>query len=166
MQVFSQSKGDKSINRNDGEIRVDGGMASGRQSSETVSSIGAGMLITGNIVCAGSMQVLGRIVGDVHAANLIIGEGAHIEGNVIAQETVVYGVFKGTIHANSVKLQSTAVVDGEILSKSLTIEQSAQFEGIARRLDKPVDAPSTDQVSGGETPASTAEVLSFSGAAS
>ena len=163
MKLFSQSKGDKSVNRNDGEIRVD---ASGRQSPETVSSIGRGMLITGNIVCAGSMQVLGRVVGDIHAANLIIGEGAYTEGNVIAQETVVHGVFKGTIHANSVKLQSTAVVDGEILSKSLTIEQSAQFEGIARRLDKPIDPPSSEQING-ERPASgsMAEVFPISGAA-
>jgi cytoskeletal protein CcmA (bactofilin family) len=167
MKVFSQSKGDKSIHRNDGEIRVDDGVASGRQSPETVSSLGRGMLVTGNIVCAGSMQVLGRVTGDIHAANLIIGEGAHVEGNVIAQETVVHGVFKGTIHANSVKLQSTAVVDGEILSKSLTIEQSAQFEGVARRLDKPVEAPSSEQARG-ERPAlagSMAEVFSISGAA-
>jgi cytoskeletal protein CcmA (bactofilin family) len=167
MKLFSQSKGDKSVNRNDGEIRVDDGIASGRQSPETVSSIGRGMLITGNIVCAGSMQVLGRVVGDIHAANLIIGEGAYTEGNVIAQETVVHGVFKGTIHANSVKLQSTAVVDGEILSKSLTIEQSAQFEGIARRLDKPVEAPSSEQARG-EKPVvapSMAEVFPISGAA-
>jgi hypothetical protein len=33
------------------------------------------------------------------------------------------------------------VVEGEIYSKSLTIEHEAQFEGVSRRLDKPVDAP-------------------------
>ena len=38
-----------------------------------------------------------------------------------------------------------AVVEGEIYSKSLTIEHQAQFEGVSRRLDKPVDAPSSAQ---------------------
>jgi cytoskeletal protein CcmA (bactofilin family) len=54
-------------------------------------------------------------------------------------------MFKGVIHSNSVKLQGTAVVEGEIYSKSLTIEHQAQFEGVSRRLDKPVDAPSSAQ---------------------
>jgi cytoskeletal protein CcmA (bactofilin family) len=54
----------------------------------------------------------------------------------------VQGEFKGTINGNNVKLQGTAVVDGEIFNKSLTIEQNARFEGVARRLDKPVAAPS------------------------
>ncbi len=164
--MFSQSKGDKSVIRNDGDIRVDDGILPGRQSSEAVSALGRGMLVTGNIVCAGSMQVLGRVIGDIHAANLVIGEGAHVEGNVVALETVIQGFFKGTIHANSVKLQSTAVVDGEILNKSLTIEQNAQFEGVARRLDKPVEAPSDEQARGERQPsASMAEVFPISGAA-
>jgi len=60
----------------------------------------------------------------------------------------------------------TAVVDGEILNKSLTIEQNAQFEGVARRLDKPVEAPSDEQARGERQPsASMAEVFPISGAA-
>ncbi|MGN6572274.1 MAG: hypothetical protein ACTHLO_12755 [Pseudolabrys sp.] len=49
------------------------------------------------------------------------------------------------------KLQGTAVVDGEIYNRSLTIEQNAQFEGVARRLDRPVDAPSADRIKGDTT---------------
>jgi cytoskeletal protein CcmA (bactofilin family) len=159
---FSQPKGErdmKSLNSTDGGPRFD------EAASGTVSALGRGMLVTGNIVCAGSVQIFGRVIGDIHASNLVIGEGAHVEGNVIAQETVIQGVFKGTIRANSVKLQSTAVVDGEIFNKSLTIEQNAQFEGVARRLEKPVEPPSIDQAKG-EKPmsGSRAEVVPFSGA--
>ena len=46
--------------------------------------------------------------------------------------------------------RDTAVVDGEIFNKSLTIEQNALFEGVARRLDKPVTPPSSAQVKGEE----------------
>jgi cytoskeletal protein CcmA (bactofilin family) len=59
---------------------------------------------------------------------------------------VIKGEFKGTVHGNTVRLQGTAIVDGEIFNRSLTIEQNAQFEGVARRLDRPVDAPSMDRV--------------------
>lgn len=120
--------------------------AASKPAADVVSTIGPGMLITGNVVCTGALQISGRLVGDVHAARLVICEGAHVEGKIVAQEAVIYGAFKGTIHGNNVKLQATAVVDGEIYNKSLAIEQSAQFEGIARRLDRAVDAPVDAQV--------------------
>ena len=109
------------------------------------------MLITGNLVCAGSVQIHGKIVGDIHAAHLLICDGAEVHGKIMALETVIDGVFKGTIHSNSVKLERTAVVDGEIFNKSLTIEQGAQFEGASRRLEKPIDAPSTVRVKANKT---------------
>lgn len=121
--------------------RVESALASNRP-QETVSTIGSGMLINGNIVSTGAIQVFGRVLGDIHAARIVICDGAYVEGKVIAQETVIDGDFKGTVHANTVKLQSTAKVDGEIYNKSLSIEQDAQFEGVARRLDKPIEAPS------------------------
>jgi cytoskeletal protein CcmA (bactofilin family) len=164
---FSQSKGErdrKGLNPADGQARYDEA-APGKSSPDVVSALGRGMLVTGNIVCAGSMQISGRVIGDIHAANLVICEGAHVEGNITAQEAVIQGVFKGTIHANSVKLQSTAVVDGEILKQSLTIEPNAQFEGLSRRLEKPIEAPSSDQVRGGRSASGSAEVVPISGAA-
>jgi cytoskeletal protein CcmA (bactofilin family) len=112
---------------------------------EIVSTLGHGMVITGNIVCAGAMHVFGRVVGDIHASQLVICEGAKVEGKIIAPDLVVQGEFKGTISGNNVKLQGSAVVDGEIFNKSLTIEQNALFEGVARRLDKPVAPPSAGQ---------------------
>lgn len=119
--------------------------ASSSKVQETVSTLGSGMLITGNIVSTGAVQIFGRVVGDIHAARLAICDGAYVEGKVLAQEAVIDGTFKGTIHANTVKLQATARVEGEVYNKSLTIEQNAQFEGVARRLDKAVEAPSSSQ---------------------
>jgi len=57
----------------------------------------------------------------------------------------VHGIFNGTIHANTVKLQGAAKVDGEIFNKSLTIDPNVQFEGVSRRLERPVDAPKAGQ---------------------
>ncbi len=113
---------------------------------EQASTLAAGMLITGNIISAGSVQIFGRVVGDIHAAQLVISEGAYVEGKAMAQDMVISGAFKGTIHGNSVKLTNTAVVDGEIYKQSLMIDENAQFEGMSRRLEKPVEAPSRAQV--------------------
>ena len=150
MSYFSQSKGErdmKNAKQPAGEPSLNEEAAPGK---DAVSVLGQGMLITGNIVCAGSVQIFGRVIGDIHASQLTICEGAKVEGKVIAPETTIQGTFSGTINANNVKLQSTAVVDGEIFNKSLTIEQNALFEGVARRLDKPVAAPSSAQAQGEE----------------
>ena len=114
--------------------------------SDDASVIGAGMTITGNIVCTGSLQIFGRVTGDIHAAHLAIKEGARVEGKVIALDAVIEGTFNGTIHGNAVKLQKTAVVDGEIFNKSLAIEENARFEGVSRRLERAVEPPSANAV--------------------
>ena len=115
---------------------------------EIVSTFAAGLLITGNVVSTGGVQVFGRVDGDIHAAHLVVGKGANINGNARAQDVVIDGAFKGIIHGNNVKLQATAAVEGEIYNRSLSIDQSAQFEGVARRLAQPVEAPSEDQIKG------------------
>jgi len=138
--------------------------ANGRSAPETVSTLGQGMLITGNIVCAGPLNVYGRVVGDIHASQLTIGEGAKVEGKVIAPETVIQGEFHGTIQSNTVKLQETAVVEGEIFNKSLAIEQTARFEGVSRRLERPVEAPTMEQITGEAPPVVPVQSAAFQGA--
>jgi cytoskeletal protein CcmA (bactofilin family) len=171
VSIFSQGKGERDMMKSSikEEVRFSeqAPLAKMPGKPEIVSTLGHGMTITGNIVCTGAMHVFGRVIGDIHAAQLVICEGAKVEGKLIAPELVVQGEFRGTITGNNVKLQSTAVVDGEIFNKSLTIEQDALFEGVARRIDKPVSAPSAFEPKVEApmqlTPAQTFEPQSFQG---
>jgi len=119
-----------------------------KSAQDVLSTFGHGMLVTGNVVCTGALQIFGRVTGEIHAAKVVICEGAKVEGKIRAQDVVIQGEFLGTVHANSVKLQSTAKVDGEVFNKQLSIEQNALFEGVSRRLERPIEPPSADQVSG------------------
>src|SRR6516225_9635538 len=49
----------------------------------TASCIGSGMSIIGNIECNGAAQVC---EGELRASDLLIGDGAQVEGSVIAQD--------------------------------------------------------------------------------
>ena len=149
MNYFSQPKGQpdmKGVKQAAGAPRRDA--ASGQASPELISTFGAGMLVTGNIVCPGALQIYGRVNGDILASHLVVCAGAQVEGKIVAQEAVIQGTFSGTIHGNNVRLEGTAVVDGEIFNKSLTIEQDALFEGMSRRLERPVEVPSTNKING------------------
>ena len=108
------------------------------------SCIGSGMSIVGNIECNGPAQVFGRIKGELRASDLLIGDGAEIEGSVIAQDVTVCGRVKGTIHAVRVKLQNGGSVEGDIFHRSLSIDENSLFEGSSRRVENPTDAPLVD----------------------
>jgi cytoskeletal protein CcmA (bactofilin family) len=110
----------------------------------TRSCIGSGMSIVGNIECNGSAQVFGQIKGEVRASDLLIGDGAQIEGTVIAQNVTVCGCVKGTIRAVRVKLQNGGAVEGDIFHRSLSIDEDSQFEGSSRRVENQTDLPSVE----------------------
>jgi len=131
---------------------------------ETISSIGAGMAMTGTIVCDGPMQIHGRVEGDLRATEILIGDSAHVEGNIVAQELIIRGHVKGTIRAVRVKLQGNGTVEGDIFHRSLAIEENAQFEGSSHRVENPMEgAPAAAATASGTsspsgTPSSRAQL--------
>jgi cytoskeletal protein CcmA (bactofilin family) len=106
----------------------------------TASCIGSDMSIVGNIECKGPAQVFGRVEGELHASELLIGDGAQIEGSIIAQNVTVCGRVKGIIRAVRVKLQNGGAVEGDIFHRSLAIDENSLFEGSSRRVENPTEA--------------------------
>ncbi len=102
------------------------------------SVIGPDLIITGNLVSKGEMQIDGEVQGDIRGTNIIIGERARITGTVIAEETVIRGQVMGSVRSRRVMLQTSSRVEGDIYHQSLAIEQGAYFEGKSRRSDDPL----------------------------
>ena len=90
------------------------------------------MTVVGKISSEGTLSVLGRVEGELHASIVRISDGAQVEGTIAAQELTIGGRFKGTIQADRVTLTSSAVVEGEIHHRSLAIEENAWFAGVSR----------------------------------
>jgi cytoskeletal protein CcmA (bactofilin family) len=99
--------------------------------STEISCIGPGMTVVGKISSEGSLNVLGRVEGELHASIVRISDGAEVEGTIAAQELTIGGRFKGIIQAERVTLTSSAVVEGEIHHGSLAIEENAWFAGVS-----------------------------------
>jgi cytoskeletal protein CcmA (bactofilin family) len=110
-------------------------------SQEATSTISAGMSIVGKVSSDGTVKIFGRVEGELHAAAVMIADGAQVEGDIVADDLAVGGRVKGTIHANRVKLNGTAVVEGDIFHRSLSIEENARFEGSSRREESVIDKP-------------------------
>ena len=80
--------------------------------STEISCIGPGMTVVGKISSEGTLNVFGRVEGELHASIVRISDGAEVEGTIAAQELTIGGRFKGTIQADRVMLTSSAVVEG------------------------------------------------------
>ena len=64
----------------------------GAPESETVSFIGSGMQVVGNVDCAGVIKVAGTVLGNVNAARqVLVTRGGKVDGDVHAHEAVVDG---------------------------------------------------------------------------
>lgn len=111
------------------------------------SIISADLRITGDLVCSGDVQIDGWVEGDIQSRNITIGEGATVQGGLQAESVRICGLVNGEIRADMVVLEKTARVTGDILHKSLAIEQGAYLEGMCRRTDThPVTAVATNAV--------------------
>ena len=109
------------------------------KSGDEISSISSGMTIVGKISGTGTIRICGHIEGELHASTVLIDNGAQA-GDIVAEELIIGdGRVKGTIHANRVKLNSTAIVEGDIFHRSLSIDENARFEGTSRREKADID---------------------------
>ena len=77
----------------------------------------------------------------------MIADSGRIDGDIVAEELTIGGRVKGNIYALRVKLRDTAVVEGDIYHRSLSLDENAWFEGWSRPEDNLPEPPSTIEVS-------------------
>ncbi len=111
--------------------------ASSLRPNNPMSIIGADLIVTGNLISRGQVQVDGEIQGDVHASLVSVGETARVTGSIVGEEVVVRGHVLGSVRGRRVLLQTSSHVEGDVFHQTLAIEQGAYFEGKSRRAEDP-----------------------------
>ena len=113
--------------------------------------------VDGNIRCTGKLIVGGRVVGDIDAGDFYaesanisgeirsqgtvkIGVGSVTIGNISAETAVIAGAVKGDIDIkDSVVIDSTAIVVGNIKSKSVQVNSGAIVDGFCKQVYSDTD---------------------------
>lgn len=124
---------------------------------ETNGSINVYGKVVGNIKCLGKVSVTGTIVGTTHASEIFannariegdvisegcvkVGNGSVIIGAVSATSAVIGGAIKGDIDVHGpVIVDATAVVKGDIKSRSVQINNGAVIDGRCSQCYADVD---------------------------
>ena len=130
-----------------GDLRTDGcidliGTVNGAVSCDGKLIIGG--FIKGDVQVGELYANAARVEGDVHVVDAAkIGVGTVIVGNVFAGSAVIAGAVKGDIDVQgSVIVDSTAVIMGNIKSKSVQINNGAVIEGMCSQCYSEIDVKS------------------------
>lgn len=111
------------------------GTAAGRRTSGKLRSvIGADLQVEGSLERADSIQVDGTVTGDIHAtAEVIVGDGGRVDGDITAPRIVVGGAVSGELEADDeLVLRETAELTGDARAPVVVIESGASMRGNLR----------------------------------
>lgn len=109
-------------------------------SKMTASTIGTDLTILGEkitIISQYMLQIDGDVRADINGKKVTIGPEGSVIGTITADSVEIHGGLRGAVNAESVLLQSTAQVEGDIHHQTLSIAEGAEFDGSVRRPKDP-----------------------------
>jgi cytoskeletal protein CcmA (bactofilin family) len=104
--------------------------------SGNLSFLGADVTVTGNIGGDGNLHIDGRVDGDVQCGALIVGNSGHVNGNITADDAKIAGSVNGTVSAQTLTIEATARILGDLAYDSVSVETGAHVEGRVKRLTR------------------------------
>ncbi|MDN3668573.1 polymer-forming cytoskeletal protein [Echinicola jeungdonensis] len=87
--------------------------------------------IKGDIITYGNIRIEGTVEGTLSSkTKIVIGDSAFLKGNIDSKEAEIAGKIVGEVRCTEILfLKKTAVIEGNIYSKRLVIENGAVFNG-------------------------------------
>ena len=77
----------------------------------------------------GTVDVKGKVLGNVAAASVVLHKSGDIEGALTATSVSLEGNYKGTLKCNDLSVAATSNVNGEVSAKTMTTESGAILVG-------------------------------------
>jgi cytoskeletal protein CcmA (bactofilin family) len=116
----------------EGATRGDGKNGSnGSARSRTVSVLGGGMKVTGDVSGEGELRIEGRVEGSVTTDGRVIVEAnGEVVGDIEAAEVVASGKVSGKITASgAVRLESGCQVEADVEAARISLEEGGIVNG-------------------------------------
>jgi cytoskeletal protein CcmA (bactofilin family) len=96
------------------------------------ANIGKSIVVKGELSGSEDIYVDGEVEGSIQVAgnSLTIGPNAKVRANVSAKNVTIGGLLNGNIQAGErTELRKSAVVNGDVQTKRIAIEEGAYFKG-------------------------------------
>ncbi len=102
----------------------------------SISRISAGTVIKGEIVSPYDIRIDGTFEGKVQTkGRVVIGESAHIKGDVICENVDLWGKMEGNLYVkDTLSLMEGCSMDGNLHIRRLAVELGSTFNGNCRMI--------------------------------
>ncbi|HVS24359.1 MAG TPA: polymer-forming cytoskeletal protein [Gammaproteobacteria bacterium] len=100
--------------------------------TQKMSVFGKTLAFKGDLTASEDLLIQGRIEGSIKHSGSHLAIGAHgdVTGDVHAQRVIVQGKLEGDVHATeSVVVEASANVRGDIYAPHVTLKEGAKFKG-------------------------------------
>jgi cytoskeletal protein CcmA (bactofilin family) len=126
-----------------GERGAESSKHGGREAG--LSIIAHGMRVVGELVTEGVLKIEGVVEGTVRTTrDVLVAKGGKVEGDIHAGEAVIGGEVHGSIYAEArVEVQQGAVVEGDISTKKLIVQEGGDVNGQIRMGQTKPPTPTT-----------------------
>lgn len=129
-------------------------------SDQTVTVIGNGARLEGNLIAAASLRIEGTVNGTITAeGDVIIAPEAEVAADIKSTNTTLGGHYKGNVVATgTIELTATARVEGNLTCRTLVVNQGAIFSGqsiMDGGAKKPAPVPPAASTSASSAPGSS-----------
>lgn len=93
--------------------------------------LASGIEIVGTIRFSNDMHIDGKIEGEIQSdkGRVTIGDSAVIKGDISAGDVRIYGQVDGKVKAQRCEIKKSAVLNGDIVTKALAMEEGAKLTG-------------------------------------
>jgi len=118
------------------------------------SVIGRGTVVRGNVRGSGSLEILGRVEGDVSVSGeLVIGEDGAVRGSVSGSHITCSGAVQGDVRGSeAVLLERGARVVGDLTAPRIGVATGALVKGLVRTDGEPALGGARRPATGGARP--------------
>lgn len=108
----------------------------------SVNMISEGTTLEGTIKTKNDIRIAGTINGEANAeGKVIVASGGEIKGNIAASDADIAGKVDGQIKvSNKLVLRESALVEGDIYTETLLVEEGAQINGEFRMTEDKTSA--------------------------
>lgn len=105
-----------------------------RTEGPSLSIVAPDMAVTGDLHAAGVVRIEGRVSGNVTAeSQILLAEGAVVEGDLRTREAVLAGEVRGTVvAAERIEVQPSAVIHGDLVTPRLLLQEGGRVNGAIR----------------------------------
>ena len=100
----------------------------GQKNVSSSSVIGTEMHISGKIKCSGNLIIKGRVKGNIECDHIHLASDGFLRGNIKSLHSVLGGDFEGDVIADTLAIESTGSIKGNLYYNNLKAQPGAKLE--------------------------------------